>query len=212
MPLPDINPLTSRQSRACLDPHGHPNVQLCQAPQSPKHGTPRTVGWGSRWPTQAGTFRSEPSSYRGPVLSPSGHLLPHRHLKLGRAPSFPPTPRPQAGRDNPAVTNFLPGNHMASSHPGTHFLLIAGSSRQSQEDLFEHPRRAHSPPRPTPEEPRCSRPHGLSRGGRVRAREALCTAPAPGLTQWAEIPPDPTQSSPPLFPTRPPPTAHSLWF
>lgn len=43
---------------------------------------------------------------------------------------------PKAARDNPAVTNFLPGNHMACSHPGTHFLLIASSSRESQEDLF----------------------------------------------------------------------------
>ena len=98
-----------------------PSGPAVPAPQSPKRGTPREVGRGSRWPTQAEKFGSAPISYHGRVLLSSSHLLPHRHLKSGQAPS------PTNCSDNSAVTHFLPGDHTASSHPGTHFLLTASS-------------------------------------------------------------------------------------
>lgn len=78
---------------------------------------------GSHGPTWAEKFRSEPISYHGRVLLSSSYLLPHRHLKLGQVPG----PTKLLETTLLSFTSCLGTNHMAPSHPGTHFLLTVSS-------------------------------------------------------------------------------------
>lgn len=109
------------ESQACLGPHCYPQAQLCQRHRAPNAALPgRWVGdpAGQRRLRSLGQCQSLTMAV---VLLSSSHLLPHRHLKSRQAPSLTNC------SDNSAVTHFLPGDHTASSHPGTHFLLTASS-------------------------------------------------------------------------------------
>lgn len=196
-PLPGGSPLTlkafsyvrksggpgSLESGARLGPHSHPRSGCARHPRAPKRGAPREAGAG---------FPRAHCVGHSPFLTMAAFSFPQATCWPTDTSSWGRPLVPKTAQDNSAVIYFLPGNHAASSHPGTHFLLTASSAAQTIRSTCSRTSHTQAPARPLCKLPSQAslQTHQPLRGRRMGREGGTLHSSSPRVS-----------TSPPLFPT-----------